>query len=103
MLAEAQEKLKILNEFDLMPGCCKQLIVWNPDNEEIIGGYRYVFGADWKIWKRRTTYSCYQHMFHFSDKFLKEYAPYTVELGRSFVSLGYQNVRENSKKYFRSR
>ena len=37
-------------------------------------------------------------MFHFSDKFMKEYAPYTVELGRSFVSLDYQNVRKNSKR-----
>ena len=39
-------------------------------------------------------------MFHFSDQFMKEYAPYTVELGRSFVSLEYQNVRTNSKSIF---
>ena len=39
-------------------------------------------------------------MFHFSDKFLKEYMPYTVELGRSFVSLEYQNVRKNTKSIF---
>ena len=39
-------------------------------------------------------------MFHFSDKFLKEYMPYTVELGRSFVSLEYQNVRTNTKSIF---
>ena len=40
------------------------------------------------------------HMFHFSDKFLKEYMPYTVELGRYFVSLEYQNVRTNTKSIF---
>ena len=40
------------------------------------------------------------HMFHFSDRFLQEYMPYTVELGRSFVSLDYQNVRKNSKSIF---
>ena len=39
-------------------------------------------------------------MFHFSEKFMKEYAPYTVELGRSFVSLDYQNVRKNTKSIF---
>lgn len=39
-------------------------------------------------------------MFHFSEKFMKEYAPYTVELGRSFVSLEYQNVRSNTKSIF---
>lgn len=93
-------KAKDIDEFDLMPDCCKQLIVWNPDNEEIIGGYRYVFGADWKLGKDGQPILATSHMFHFSDKFLKEYAPYTVELGRSFVSLGYQNVRENSKSIF---
>ena len=45
--------------------------------------------------------NCYtSHMFHFSDKFLKDYMPYTVELGRSFVSIEYQNVRKNSKSIF---
>ena len=31
---------------------------------------------------------------------MKDYAPYTVELGRSFVSLEYQNARANSKSIF---
>jgi hypothetical protein len=39
-------------------------------------------------------------MFHFSDKFLKEYMPYTVELGRSFVSLPYQSSRMGAKSLF---
>jgi hypothetical protein len=39
-------------------------------------------------------------MFHFSEKFLKEYAPYTVELGRSFVSLPYQSSRMGAKSLF---
>ena len=39
-------------------------------------------------------------MFHFSEQFMKDYAPYTVELGRSFVSLEYQNARANSKSIF---
>ncbi len=93
-------KAKDIDEFDLMPNGCKQLIVWNPDNEEIIGGYRYVFGKEWKFGSDGQPILPTSHMFHFSDKFLKEYAPYTVELGRSFVSLGYQNVRENSKSIF---
>ena len=38
-----------IDEFDTMSNCCKQLIVWNPDAEEIIGGYRYLFGSDWQI------------------------------------------------------
>jgi hypothetical protein len=39
-------------------------------------------------------------MFHFSEKFLKEYAPYTVELGRSFVTLPYQSSRMGAKSLF---
>ena len=83
MLVVAQGKAKDIDEFDLMPNCCKQLIVWNPDSEEIIGGYRYVFGDDWKLGSNGQPILATSHMFHFSDKFLKEYAPYTVELGRS--------------------
>ena len=40
------------------------------------------------------------HMFHFSEKFLKEYMPYTIELGRSFVSLPYQSSRMGAKSLF---
>ena len=39
-------------------------------------------------------------MFHFSDKFLSDYMMKTVELGRSFVSLEYQNVRKKTKSIF---
>ena len=40
------------------------------------------------------------HMFDFSDKFLKDYLPYTVELGRSFVTLEYQSSRAGAKGLF---
>lgn len=89
-----------IDEFDTMSNCCKQLIVWNPDAEEIIGGYRYLFGRDWQIDEKGQPKLATSHMFHFSEKFMKEYAPYTVELGRSFVSLEYQNVRSNTKSIF---
>ena len=80
--------------------CYKQLIVWNPEADEIIGGYRYLLGKDWKLDEKGQPILATSHMFHFSDKFLKEYMPYTVELGRSFVSLEYQNVRKNTKSIF---
>ena len=31
-----------LDEFDFGDNCYKQLIVWNPEADEIIGGYRYL-------------------------------------------------------------
>ncbi|MCR5130691.1 MAG: GNAT family N-acetyltransferase [Prevotella sp.] len=89
-----------IDEFDTCENCYKQLIVWNPEAEEIIGGYRYIFGTDWELDENRQPKLATSHMFHFSDRFIDEYMPYTVELGRSFVSLEYQNVRKNTKSIF---
>ena len=89
-----------IDEFDTMENGCKQLVVWNPEAEEIIGGYRYLFGTDWKIDANGQPVLATSHMFHFSERFMRDYAPYTVELGRSFVSLDYQNVRKNTKSIF---
>ena len=89
-----------IDEFDICENCYKQLIVWNPESEEIIGGYRYLYGSDWELDESGQPILATSHMFRFSEKFLKEYMPYTVELGRSFVSLEYQNVRKNSKSIF---
>ena len=89
-----------IDEFDVGENCYKQLIVWNPEAEEIIGGYRYMLGTDWKLNADRQPILATSHMFHFSDKFIDEYMPYTVELGRAFVSLEYQSSRMGSKSLF---
>lgn len=89
-----------IDKFDTMEGGCRQLIVWNPEDEEIIGGYRYLYGRDWKTDETGQPVLATGHMFHFSSQFMRDYAPYTVELGRSFVSLDYQNVRANTKSIF---
>lgn len=89
-----------IDEFDLGDNCYKQLIVWNPEAEEIIGGYRYLLGTDWKLNADGQPHLATSHMFHFSDKFIKEYMPYTVELGRSFVSPEYQSSKMGSKSLF---
>ncbi|MBO5538822.1 MAG: GNAT family N-acetyltransferase [Prevotella sp.] len=89
-----------IDEFDTCENCYKQLIVWNPEAEEIIGGYRYLYGSDWEMDDNGQPRLATSHMFHFSEKFLKEYMPWTVELGRSFVSLPYQSTRMGSKSLF---
>lgn len=89
-----------IDEFDMGDNCYKQLIVWNPEAEEIIGGYRYLLGTDWKLNADGQPHLATSHMFHFSDKFIKEYMPYTVELGRSFVSPEYQSSKMGSKSLF---
>lgn len=89
-----------LDEFDTCENPYKQLVVWDPEAEEIIGGYRYLLGSDVRYSENGQPILATSHMFHFSDKFIKEYIPYTVELGRSFVTLEYQNTRANSKGLF---
>jgi len=89
-----------IDEFDICENCYKQLIVWNPEAEEIIGGYRYLEGSVWEMDEQGQPKLATSHMFHFSDRFLKEYMPYTIELGRSFVALPYQSSRMGAKSLF---
>ena len=89
-----------IDEYDVMEHPYKQLIVWNPEAEEILGGYRYLVGEDVEFDEKGKPILATAHMFNFSEKFLKEYLPYTVELGRSFVTLEYQSSRAGSKGLF---
>ena len=89
-----------IDEFDTCENCYKQLIVWNPEAEEIIGGYRYLEGTKWDLDANGQPILATSHMFHFSEKFLREYMPYTIELGRSFVSLPYQSSKMGAKSLF---
>ena len=89
-----------LDDFDTCANCYKQLIVWNPEEEEIIGGYRYMFCADAGIGADGQPVLATSHMFHFSEKFMADYMPWTVELGRSFVSPEYQSSKMGAKSLF---
>lgn len=89
-----------IDEFDTCDNCYKQLIVWNPEEEEIIGGYRYMLGCDADIDADGQPVLATSHMFHFSDKFMKDYMPWTVELGRSFVATEYQSSKMGAKSLF---
>lgn len=90
-----------IDSFDLDPEGYRQLIVWDPAEEAILGGYRFVFGDevgyDAATGKPRLATA---EMFDFSPRFLSEYLPYTIELGRSFVSLPYQSTRMGAKSLF---
>ncbi len=89
-----------IDEFDTSDNCYKQLIVWNPEEEEIIGGYRYIMGDQWEYDEEGQPILATSHMFRFSEKFIKEYAPYTIELGRSFVTPEYQSSKRGAKSLF---
>jgi len=78
-----------------------QLIVWDPKEKEILGGYRYFLcselGSDPEMARKHLSTSS---LFNFSDKFINEYMPYTIELGRSFVQPMYQSSRLIRKGMF---
>lgn len=89
-----------IDEYDTMENPYKQLIVWNPEAEEILGGYRYILGKDVHLDEHGAPVLATSHMFNFSEKFVKEFLPMTIELGRSFVTLEYQSTRAGSKGLF---
>ena len=89
-----------LDEFDTMENPYKQLLVWDPEEQEILGGYRYLLGSEVPLDKEGQPVLATSHMFRFSEKFVKDYLPYTIELGRSFVTLEYQSSRMGTKGLF---
>ena len=89
-----------IDEYDTMENPYRQLIVWNPESEEIIGGYRYLLGTDVRMDENGHPILATAHMFNFSQQFLDEYLPQTIELGRSFVTLEYQSTRADAKGIF---
>lgn len=89
-----------IDEFDLMDPPCSQLIVWNPVAKEILGGYRFIVGPDIRFREDGSPRIATSHMFGFSRRFIDEYLPYTIELGRSFVRVEYQSTRQGSKAIY---
>ncbi|MCQ2059481.1 MAG: GNAT family N-acetyltransferase [Bacteroidaceae bacterium] len=89
-----------IDEFDTMEIPYRQLIVWDPDNEEILGGYRFIVGTDVCFDTDGQPILATAHSFHFSQKFIQEYLPYTIELGRAFVQPAYQSTQQGAKSLF---
>jgi hypothetical protein len=78
----------------------KQLIVWDPDEQEILGGYRYIRCSEAHRNENGEYEMATSRLFHFSQKFIDEYLPHTMELGRSFVQPEYQSSKKGSKALF---
>ena len=89
-----------IDEFDTMPTPCSQLLVWDPDSKLILGGYRFICGPDIERDAQGRPRIATRHMFGFSEKFLNDYLPYTLELGRSFVRPEYQSSRAGAKAIY---
>jgi len=86
-----------IDQFDKGPDAYRQLIVWNPKDREIIGGYRYAIG---KNYLQQTHQLSMSHYFRFSKKFVSEYLPQSIELGRAWVNPLYQPSANESRSIF---
>jgi len=89
-----------IDHFDIMDEPYWQLIVWDPTEEKILGGYRYIHGRNIKFDETGAPILATSHMFGFSEKFKKEYLPQMLELGRSFVVVENQSSRSGAKSLF---
>ena len=78
-----------LDEFDTNENCYKQLVLWSPIEEEIIGGYRFIKCPNSKDKYGNINLST-MHYFDFSYRFVNEFLPVTIELGRSWIQPNYQ-------------
>jgi hypothetical protein len=89
-----------IDEFDENRIPYRQLIVWDPAEKEILGGYRYIVGNKLKPDQEDISLLATTELFNFTKKFIEEYLPYTIELGRSFVQPHYQSSKVGSKSLF---
>ncbi|MGL4599101.1 MAG: GNAT family N-acetyltransferase [Bacteroidia bacterium] len=88
-----------LDEYDLSKNCYQQLIVWNADDKEIVGGYRFIRCVEAREANGNYALSTTQ-LFAFSEQFKTDFLPHTIELGRSFVQPAYQPSAGNRKGLF---
>ncbi len=87
-----------IDENDTSANCYDQLIVWSPEDENITGGYRFIDCAKaLNTWKDDLSTA---HYFDYSTQFVKEYLPWSVELGRSWVNPEYQPSMNPRKGLF---
>lgn len=77
-----------IDEFDTSENCYEQLIVWSPEEQEIIGGYRYKLCNE--VIGTEPIELSTAHYFDFSKDFIEKYLPETIELGRSWVQPEFQ-------------
>jgi len=89
-----------IDSFDISENPYQQLIVWDPIEKEILGGYRYHLCDDLTFNEHGDADLATTELFNFSQKFIDEYVPHMIELGRSFVQPKYQSTNNLSKSLY---
>ena len=86
-----------LDEYDTGKGAYQQLVVWDPDEEAILGGYRFHICEPNSCFKDGRVRLATAKLFDFSDRFISDFLPHMIELGRSFVQPKYQSTALRKK------
>lgn len=86
-----------IDDYDRGEHGFKQLIVWNPKDKAIVGGYRFIHCKHLATDRQGQVKTPTAKLFHYSEQFVKDYIPYTIELGRSFVQPDYQPMKNLRK------
>jgi len=89
-----------IDHFDTDEYPCRQLIVWDPVMEEIIGGYRFNIFHNFKGKPLRDIPLANKSLYSISNTFTNEYIPYLVELARAFIQPKYQPKLAGRKAAF---
>ena len=87
-----------LDEFDTCKHPYYQLIVWSPEDEQILGGYRFLPGSEMEFGTDGQPRLATGHMFRFSEKFIREYIRETVAalLSRSNTRTPASSAKDSS-------
>ena len=86
-----------IDDYDTGEISYEQLIVWDPSENEILGGYRFHICNKDNCTRDNQIKLATAKLFDFSEQFKNEYLPHTIELGRSFVQPHYQSTAKKSK------
>ncbi|MFV0507432.1 MAG: GNAT family N-acetyltransferase [Bacteroidales bacterium] len=89
-----------IDRFDTQSKPFKQLIVWDDSGAEILGGYRYIVCSEAPKDEEGERMLATNRLFKFSKKYIDEYEPLCIELGRSFVQPDYQSSKAGAKALF---
>ncbi len=86
-----------IDSYDTSENPYQQLIVWDPTEKEILGGYRFHLCDDLTFNEHGEAEIATTELFNFSKKFIADYVPNMIELGRSFVQPKYQMTNTQTK------
>ena len=86
-----------IDDYDTAENPYKQLIVWDSESQEVLGGYRFHVCDSTYIKEDGKIDIATAGLFNLSPEFVNNYLPHSIELGRSFVQPAFQSTNRFGK------